>query len=140
MLVHNKLKTISNKKYIYIYSKTWMVMGCGPLVVGGLKAKEWEIKKGNEKRKREVAEKRSWRLQGRKNFTILRLAAWVAKQALFCMKFWERILLDARNVSTVVDFIFNGLICRYVVRKLNPKTLIKCFFLEKKIIHLVVRS
>ena len=51
------------------------------------------------------------------------------------MKFLERVLLDMRNVSTMADFGFNGLICRFMVGKLYPKT----FFL-KKIIDLVVRS
>ena len=39
----------------------------------------------------------------------------------------------------VADFGFNGPICS-VVGKLNPKTLIKCFFFLEKIIDLVVMS
>ena len=40
----------------------------------------------------------------------------------------------------VADFGFNSPICRFVVGKLNPKTLIKYFFFLEKIIDLVVMS
>ena len=77
---------------------------------------------------------------GRRFSPVLWLTVWAVKHRLFRVKFGGSVLLDVRNISTVADLVFNNLICRSVVGKPNPKTLIKFFFLEKKIVDLVVMS
>ena len=51
----------------------------------------------------------------------------------FRVRFQGNTLLNMKNICTVSDFVFNGCIVRSVVGGFNPKTLIKCHFLEKKL-------
>ena len=107
---------------------------------GELKAKDCGIKKEKEEKKGRSDRKEPQQLQGRKFPPILWPTVWKAEHRPFYVKSRGRVLLDTTNVSTMANFGFNNPICRSVVGKLNPKTSIKYFFLEKKIIDLIVRS
>ena len=97
-------------------------------LVAGVKSKRnWELKKEKRERKYEVVEG-SRRLWGKDFLLVLWPAVWIVERRLFRVKIKGSVLLDARNDSTMADLDFNYLICRSVVGKLNPKTLIKCFF------------
>ena len=108
------------------------MFGSWATCVGELKAKDCRIKKEKEEKKWRSDKKEFQRLQGRKFPPILWTTVWKAEHRPFCVKSRGRVLLDTTNVSTMADFGFNGPICRSMVGKLNPKTSIKCFFLEKK--------
>ena len=92
----------------------------------GLKAKR--IRNENDKEEGKEEKEVKWqRLSGAwesNNAVYLWLIVSTAKRAYFHMKFWEKVLLDARNIPTVADFVFNNSIVRFVVGKLNPKTFI----------------
>ena len=68
---------------------------------------------------------------GKKKDTALRLAISTAKHRPFRVKFQGNTLLNMRNIRTVLDFVFNDWIVKSVVGGFNPKTLIKCYFLEQ---------
>ena len=95
-------------------------------------------KKGRELESGRTEEKESsgelWRI------SLSPEAIWMAKWCPFRPKFWESVLLNERNNSTVDDRDFNGQILRSVVWETNSKTLIKCIFHWKKSINLVIMS
>ena len=129
-----KTKETNRVKAFWVVFGSWATYGWGAIETKGRRM--W---KGKEKKMRKM-EGAGSSCKREKNSVILWSVVWTAKRALFCMEFWGRVLLDARNVSMMADFVFNNPISRPIVGKLNPKTLIKYFFSWKKIINFVVRS
>ena len=84
-------------------------------LVAGVKSKRnWELKKWSRKWQKGLGDCLE------KIFPpVLWSAVWIAECRPFPVKFWGSVLFDARNISVLFDFHFNGLICKSVVGKLT---------------------
>ena len=92
----------------------------------GLKTKKWDFKK--EKRKRMESGRRELLVTVRRSFSIGSLAGRLdGRTSSVPHENLRKCSTRREERFSMTDLDFNGLICRYVVGKSNPKTLFKCF-------------
>ena len=108
-------------KLIYIYIYILLLLGWVVITFNGsFKKKIKKIKKEKRKKKETWG---SWLTVGK----VLQSAfGWSFQWPNMLHFTWnfEKVLLDARNIHTVADFVFKCWIVRSIVGRLNPKTFI----------------
>ena len=96
-------------KEIKIHKVFELCQAMGHLVVGRFKSKKnkkWK-RKGKRERKKGSGVAEALGVGKSNNVVHLWLAVSTVKWAYFHAQFWEKVLVDTRNISTMAYFVFN---------------------------------